>query len=216
MKVLVLDAYLRNTPETSLHMNYCSSGFGWNRELIDSLSSYLDLEEVDLLDEEEVAEVWLKLVDLLKDRRVRRFLSSSSGFLLDFFPSATIPPDFATFLRHLPYESVRILLIFFANQFRFTYLRTSDPEKQDCPFCSGQLSSEHFFTCPSTPPPFNDWQGVISGFNSGNYWEAVDRIFLTLQRWASVCQNFAWGFLDKVMEYFQYTEFQVVRRNRRS
>ncbi len=173
-----------------------SVGIGWNHELIETVRDYLDLSELDLLDEAEVSEARGKLVDAVRRRRIRRFEESSSDFLLDFFPGAIMPQEFSSFLGNLPYESVRIPLIFFSNQFQFTYMRSMN---KACPFCKGNITSPHFFLCPHTPAPYNDWATLIEEFQAREYWKAVDRIFLTLQRWASICRNFAWGFGDKIL-----------------
>lgn len=145
---------------------------------------------------------------MITEKRVRHFETSASSYILDFFPQATITRDFALFLGNLPYESVRIVLIFFANMFQFTYLRTT---KRACPFCSGELSSMHFFLCAHTPAPYNDWSSLILEFREGKYWNAVDWIFLTLQRWASICRKFTPGFDAKLEEYFRDTEVQSGR-----
>jgi hypothetical protein len=185
-----------------------SLGFGWNSELIEATREHIDLREADLLSEDEVSESRAKLVDLLRMMRVRRFEGSASSFILDFFPHAFIPRDFALFLGDLPYESVRIFLIFMANMFQFTYLRTTN---KACPFCSGQLSSEHFFLCDKTPAPFNDWGSLVVEFRAREYWKAMDRIFLTLQRWSAICNKFTPGFGEKIQEYFQSTEIKARR-----
>jgi hypothetical protein len=185
-------------------------GIGWNHELIETVREYMDLSEIDLLDDDEVVEARGRLLEAVQRRRVRRFAESSSAFLLDFFPGAIMPREFSSFLGHLPYEAVRILLIFFSNQVQYTYWRSTN---RACPFCRGNLSSSHFFLCRNTPAPYNDWASLIEEFREREYWKAVDRVFLTLQRWASICRNFAWGFGDKIMFYFQFTESQVVRRN---
>jgi hypothetical protein len=142
-------------------------GLGWNCELITAVSEFVDLSEVDLLEIEEVLETREKLVHEITARRIRYFEGSASSFLLDFFPQAAISRDFASFLGNLLYESVRILLIFFGNLFQFTYLRTTN---RVCPFCPGQLSSMHFFLCPRTPAPFNDWASLILEFRERKYW----------------------------------------------
>jgi hypothetical protein len=185
-------------------------GVGWNHEFIEAMREFVDLTDVDLLEEQEIVEARMNLVEAMRRRRVSRFREASSGFILDFFPGAIMPRDFQYFLGKLPFEAVRILLIFFSNQFQYTYLRSTNLA---CPFCQGNISSVHFFLCPQTPPPYNDWQALCEEFRAREYWLAVDRVFLTLQRWASVCRNFAWGFGDKVLYYFQFTESQVVRRN---
>ncbi len=125
-----------------------SSGIGGNREFVKTMRDYLDLSDVDLLDENEMSEARGKLVDAVRRRRVQRFCEASTDFLLDFFPGAIMPHDFSSFLGNLPFESVRILLIFFYNQFQFTYLRSTN---QACPFCRGNLTSQHLFLCPQTP-----------------------------------------------------------------
>jgi hypothetical protein len=176
---------------------------GWNWELIDCMSKYESLEEVDWLDADEVASVRGKVQSSWLVVRDRELGASASGFLLDFFPSNRIPRDFAMFLGFLPHESVRIILIFFANLFQFTYLRST---KCKCPFCSGQLGSLHFFLCLHTPAPYNDWQSLIRDFQERKYWEALDKIFLVLQRWVSISNKFTPGFGAKVEEYFKCTE----------
>jgi hypothetical protein len=184
-------------------------GVGWNNELIRSVEKYVDLREIDLLDPVEVAEVRRELMEALLNERKRRLGELSSCFVLDFFPHATIPRDFSSFLGNLPIESVRILLIFFGNMFQFTYLRTTNRE---CPFCSGQISSMHLFLCPHTPAPFNDWASLVSEFHEGKYWSAIDRLFLTLQRWVLICNKFTPGFGSKVVEYFESTEISSSRK----
>jgi hypothetical protein len=184
---------------------------GWNKELLQALEKYLDAQDVDLLNAQEVAMYREDLRRAITSNdKVRQIENSASNFILEFFPHASIPRDFASFFGNLPYESVRIMLIFFANMFQFSYLRTP---KRVCPFCPGQLSSMHFFLCPSTPSPFNDWASLIGEFRAKDYWRATDRIFLTLQRWASISNKFTPGFGAKIEEYFQSTEEIAGRRN---
>jgi hypothetical protein len=71
----------------------------------------------------------------------------------------------------------------------------------------------HLFLCSHTPAPYNDWPSLIQEFRSVDYWGAVDRIFLTLQRWDSTCNKFVFGFDSKLAEYFQETEVHASRSN---
>ncbi len=175
---------------------------GWNYELDQEVGKLLCIDDTDFTDLEEVADLRSKLVCEMRAQRVRCFEASASAFVLDFFPSAQISEEFASFLGNLPHEAVRILLIFFSNQFHYSYLRSTNTA---CPFCSGHLSSSHLFLCHHTPAPYNNWSALVVEFKEGKYWEAVDRIFLTLQRWAATCRKFTPGFEEKVMEYFQTT-----------
>jgi hypothetical protein len=62
--------------------------------------------------------------------------------------------------------------------------------------------------CSVTPAHFNDWNALIAEFQGRDYWKAIDGIFLTLQRWASIYTNFAWGFKEMVrvtfLQVYQY------------
>ncbi len=185
-------------------------GAGWNYEFAALLSGLVDAGEVDFLDSVEVAELREDLKAAVTTRKIQKLRSSSSSFILEFFPGGVMPQNFSIFLGNLPLEAVRILLIFFADLFPYTYLRSTN---QACPFCSGQLSSRHFFLCPHTPPPYNDWGALVANFVEENYWGAVDLIFLTLQRWASTSQKFTPGFDGKLFEYFRDTEAVATGRD---
>jgi hypothetical protein len=185
-------------------------GLGWNWELTQTVSGILDMDDVDLLSSHDVQEARGRLFDRLRDRRIERLRRSASSFLLELFPSAAIPRAFALFLGALPFESVRILLIFFGNLFQYTYLRSTNCA---CPFCPGEISSVHFFHCPHTPYPYNDWSAVTNDFSLSDYRAGIDKIFLTLQRWAALTNKFRPDFGAKIEEYFYYTQSQVVRRN---
>jgi hypothetical protein len=183
---------------------------GWNWELSQAMGDLVNLSDVDLLNQVERQETRRRLASRLLTRRIERLRRSSSSFLLELFPSAIIPREFASFMGTLPYEAARIVLIFFGNLFQYTYLRTTNCE---CPFCPGQISSTHFFLCPHTPPPYNDWSSVTNAFSLSDYRAGIDKIFLTLQRWAAITNKFQPGFGAKVEEYFYYTQSQVVSRN---
>jgi hypothetical protein len=186
-------------------------GVGWSRELMNVLDELVDSSEVDFLDPGELAELRVDLIAAVQERTIHKLQGSSSSFILEFFPAGKVPHLFSIFLGNLPFESVRILLVFFADLFPYTYLCTTN---QKCPFCSGQLSSKHFFFCQHTPPPYNDWDSMVERFVVEDFWGAVDRIFLTLQRWASICRKFTPGFEEKLVEYFRDTEARATGRNK--
>jgi hypothetical protein len=185
-------------------------GIGWNRELTTTFDHLVDSSEVDFLGPEEVVDLRSKLLAAVMSNKTR-ILHASSFFLLEFFPEGKMPSEFSIFLGHLPFEAVRILLVFFADLFPCTYLRSTN---KSCPFCSGQLSLSHLFSCPQTPPPYNDWQALVSKFLGEDYWGAVDWIFLTLQRWAAISNKFSPGFEVKLEEYFRDTEAVATGRNK--
>jgi hypothetical protein len=186
-------------------------GIGWNRELTSAIDHLVDSSEVDFLDPVELVDLRSELLAVVLSNKISKLRASSSFFLLEFFPDGKMPVEFSTFLGHLPFEAVRILLVFFADLFPYTYLRSTN---KSCPFCSGQLSSTHLFSCPHTPPPYNNWQALVSKFVGEDYWGAVDWIFLTLQRWAAISNRFSPGFEEKLEEYFWETEAMATSRNK--
>jgi hypothetical protein len=139
-----------------------------------------------------------------------RFANSSSSFILDLFPSLTLPHEFGEHLTTIPFESVRIVLIFLANMVQFTYFRSMN---QVCPFCALNLSSTHLFECQSiTPSPICDWQSFVSEVQNEDFRLALDRLFLVLQRWSTLTNRFQPGFTAHIDEYFTVTNNNQANR----
>jgi hypothetical protein len=129
----------------------------------------------------------------------------------EIFPSLTIPLSFSQHLNDLPQESIRITLIFFANMFQFTYFRSSNLV---CPFCQGNISSTHLFDCLGVQQnPICNWSLFVRDFHSEDYADALDRLFLVLQRWTILTNRFQPAFAAHVGDYFSSTAFQNRRRN---
>jgi hypothetical protein len=178
---------------------------GWNADFRRFMGDSLDFSSIDFSSPSAVDEARSDLRHALSVRRTQRFASSSSAFVIQIFPDLTIPMSFYQHLSTLPHESVRIILIFFANMFQFTYFRSFN---QNCPFCPGNLSSTHLFDCPgSIRNPLCDWPQFISDFQTENFQRALDRLFLILQRWVMLTNRFQPSLAAHVEEYFVQTDF---------
>jgi hypothetical protein len=185
-------------------------GRGWNADFMSLVGDFVDFTSIDFSSPAMVEEARADLRHALGSRRARQFASSASAFVAEIFPDLTIPLSFFQHLSTLPHESVRIILIFFANMFQFTYFRSSNLK---CPFCSGNLSSTHLFDCQGgTPNLICDWSQFIQEIQIEDFQGAIDRLFLILQRWTILSNRFRPSLIAHIEEYFTETSYASRRR----
>jgi hypothetical protein len=181
-------------------------GLGWNMAFFSYLESAIDLSQIDLTDISQVAEARDELIRALRTRRRVRFANSSSSFIIDLFPSLVPSPAFLDHIQVLPFESVRIILIFMANLMQQTYFRSNTII---CPFCALDLSSVHFFECRrNLRNGICNWASFVREFVQERFHKAMDRLFLVFQRWTTVTDRFQPNFLVHLEEYFEATDFR--------
>ncbi len=179
---------------------------GWNADFGRRVEGFLDFPSIDLSNFSAVAEARSDLRQALSRRRHNHFLSSASSFVIQIFPSLSIPSTSLRHLYDLPHESTRIILIFFANMFQSTYFRTKNLV---CAFCQEDLSSTHLFDCQGvTPNPIRNWYLFLADFQNEDFHSALDRIFLILQRWTILSNRFQPSISGHIDEYFTTTEFR--------
>jgi hypothetical protein len=186
-------------------------GVGWNSGFYSLFPDHLELIDTDLTDSGETAIVRQRIIRFARENDHDRLTSSTASFLVDIFPDLTLPQSLATHLGDLPYESVRIFVLFMANMMQRTYFRSSALR---CPFCSSELSSVHLFSCSGVQSnPVCEWGAFVRNLMEELYHDAIDRLFLVLQRWNILTNHFTPGFQEHVNEYFEYTTFGSRRRN---
>ncbi len=94
--------------------------------------------------------------------------------------------------------------------FQWTYLCST---ARSCPFHPLEISSEHLFTCPGVSRNLLcDWGQFVRDLQNRLYHDALDRLFLVLQRWNMITNQFTPGFGTHADEYFEYTTFGSRRR----
>jgi hypothetical protein len=185
-------------------------GIGWNAAFQNLLGDLLDFSSLDLSSPSVVFAARSELATALLQRRRERFRTSSSSFILDLFPSLSISPAFVEHLSEIPHESIRVVLIFFANMLQYTYFRSSTI---NCAFCNENISSRHLFDCSGISiNPVCDWSAFVSDFHEEDYQSALDRLFLVIQRWSVVTNRFQPTLTTRLEEYFEHTQFRT-RRN---
>jgi hypothetical protein len=188
-----------------------ASGQGWNADFIRQFEGLVDLREVDLTCPLAIDTTRRLLARALARRRNEQIADSGSSFLIDIFPDLVIPYSLVEIMAELPYESVRIILIFFANMMQWTYFRSSSIS---CPFCRINLDSPHFFQCSGiSPSSLCNWPAFTSDCRAENFREALERLFLVIQRWTILTNRFQPTLTSHLDKFFECTIPQNRRPN---
>jgi hypothetical protein len=180
-----------------------NEGHGWNSDFVDQFNGLIDLRDFDLTSPSAVDEARRHLALVLAHRRYELFATSGSSFMIELFLSLIIPPSSFAAVAELPHESVRIILIFCANLLKWTYFRSTTTS---CPFCSLELDSPHFFSCPRiSPNQICNWVDLVEEFQEESFSDALMRLFLVLQRWSIVTNRLHPTFSAHLDEFFECT-----------
>jgi hypothetical protein len=156
-------------------------GIGWNGGFSSLFPDCIEFIDVDLSDSGETTVVRQRIFSFIQQQDRDRIATSTAPYLIEMFPSLTLPAPLATHLGTIPFESVRIFTLFLANMMQRTYLRSADLK---CPFCSLRLSSPHLFSCARLQgDTICDWGRFVRELQQELYSDALDRLFLVLQRY---------------------------------
>jgi hypothetical protein len=184
---------------------------GWNSGFYSLFPDHLELVDIDLSDSGETAVARHRIFRFVMARDIDRLRGLAAAFLVEIFPTPTLPEPLATHLGTLPRKSVRIFVLFLANMVQRTYLKATSLK---CPFCPQDLSSEHFFGCQRIQSDVTcNWDCFVRSLRLNLFHDALDPLFLVLQRWSTISQRFTPGFDAHVDEYFEFTAFGSRRRN---
>jgi hypothetical protein len=114
-------------------------------------------------------------------------LLSASGraFWTEITSDGWIPHELADSMAKLPYEQVRLFVLFLADSLRWTALNSLD----DCPLCDCEFSSDHFFSCLSADfLSGREWTVFITLCRNGAWQDAIESFFAVMKRWATETQ----------------------------
>jgi hypothetical protein len=116
------------------------------------------------------------------DRRDLRLSLMPSGVLFRNLIPFQALPSFLRDLSRQSFEEVRLILIFFANMFRFCFFSR---QTDRCPFCLIEFVAEHIFDCPeiqlATPIRVNGWRDLAYGQNWRDF---LDLFFIICFVWS--------------------------------
>jgi hypothetical protein len=154
----------------------------WSRDFMHLYEDFLPgraFSELDLFDPHEDLRALLETES--SERRDARLSLMPSGVLFRSLVPYRVMPSFLRELSARSFEEVRLVLIFFANMFRFCFLsRATDV----CPLCLGRFISEHIFDCPeiqsTMPLRIDGWRDLAFGQEWRDF---LDLFFIVCFMW---------------------------------
>jgi hypothetical protein len=170
----------------------------WNRDFQDLFEGFLPgrvYGELDLFDPQEDIRTILEQESSVQ-RDLRLSLMPSGVLFRDLLPFQAMP----SFLRELSrrsFEEVRLVLIYFANMFRFCFF-SSVCER--CSLCAQAFVASHLFECPEIQrevPFVLDWRLVAARRDWGDF---LDMFFLMCLFWTRRLNTVRQGHVKTINE----------------
>jgi hypothetical protein len=177
-----------------------------------------DLETIDLTSPRAVRILYAKLARILADKKRARTLSSAHHHMVTLFPTLSIPRSLGEVLGQLPFESVRLFILFLGNMTRFSYLRPRVKDRK-CPFCKQEMYSRHFFDCEQYAALGDepiDWSDYVRMFLNQEWQMAVTSLVRRMLGWSRRTSIFRDGFrheIDLILEEIVWQREDRVRRS---
>jgi hypothetical protein len=116
------------------------------------------------------------------ERTASLLSADGRAFWTEISENGWLPQNLTQILVKLPFEQVRIFVLFLADSLRWTAFVSYNP----CSFCHSEFSSEHFFSCPSAPfLSGREWIILITLCQNEAWQDVVEAFFAVLKRWAT-------------------------------
>jgi hypothetical protein len=171
----------------------------WNADFRDLFEGFLPgrvFGEVDLFEPQEDLRGLVEQES--SDRRDLRLSLMLSGVLFrELLPFQAMP----SFLRELScrsFEEVRLVLIFFANMFRFCFFSRT---RETCPLCFQSFVASHLFECVEirrdVPTLVDDWRVMALRQDWGNF---IDFFFVMCLFWTRKVNSVRCGHVKTIQE----------------
>jgi hypothetical protein len=193
---------------------------GWNHDtavLFPSIQS--EMNSTDLTNPRAVRLLYARLARQLAEKKRLAARSSSHHHMVDLFPTLSIPRAFGDILGQLPFESVRLFVLFIGNLTRFTYMRRPNSRMARrntlCPWCEEEMYARHFFDCEQYQALGDEqlsWSDFVQLFIRNEWMEAVSSVIRRMVGWSRRSNIFRLGFRDQIDEIYQ--EMQWLQRDR--
>jgi hypothetical protein len=183
------------------------AGVGITHDLIQVLGAFFDvsdLEDLDIRDFSYLQDLRDQLVRQLDDSHLLSFARSTGlSFWSNLAEDAFLPRGFAVALGEIDFESVRVILLFLGDVFRFSMSASSS----SCPFCPIQLHASHLFLCPNCPfrQDLPLWSTFLTAFRDEHWESFVMMLFLCFQVWATRSNFFSANAKRRIDDFFSNT-----------
>jgi hypothetical protein len=189
---------------------------GWSHELSIASPTSGNINGLDLTNPRIVRLLYANLTRALAAKRRESFQSSSLSHVLEIFPTLSIPRSFGEILGQVPFETVRVFILYAANLSRFCFLRPNNDSDPSCPFCGERFYSRHFFECDQYSALGDEptsWSDLVRLFLRQEWLDGISSVMRRLAGWSRRAQGiFRPHFPHRVVEY--YDELQWLRRDR--
>jgi exonuclease III len=130
-------------------------------------------------------------------RRTSLLGADGRAFWTEISSDGWLPCDLALILKELPYEQVRIFLLFLADSLKWSAVCAHGP----CSTCHAPFSSMHFFCCPRIFLSGREWSVFVALCQAGAWQDVVEVTFAILKRWVTETQLFRPTFKLNVLEF---------------
>jgi hypothetical protein len=186
---------------------------GWNHDMNVMFPSIRrEMDSIDLTDPRAVRLVYARLARRLAEKKRAATTSSSHHHMLELFPTLSIPRAFGEVLGQLPFESVRLFVLYLGNMTRFTYMKR---RKTICQWCKVEMYARHFFDCEQYEALGDEpvlWSDFVEMFLRREWFEAISSVVRRMTGWSRRSTIFRAGFRDQIDEIYQ--EMQWLRQDR--
>jgi hypothetical protein len=174
----------------------------WNMDfqlLFESFHPNRSYSELDLFDPHE--DIHALLEQESADRRSLRLTLMPSGVLFQRLVPYQSLPSFLRELSRRSFEETRLVLLFFANMFRFCFFNRAI---ETCPLCLVRLNASHHFDCPNirslSPLDLSDWQTFA---RRGEWREFFDLFFFVSLLWSVNVRSVRCGHSNTIQGAFR-------------
>ncbi len=124
-------------------------------------------------------------------------VASGRAFWTELAPSGFFEQDLRSVLSSLPFEQLKICILFLTDTLRWSTRLTS----RFCHTCKSAFTVEHFFTCPQDFLSGRGWQIFVSLCANHAWLDLIEFIFDLLQKWALETELFSPEMRVTVLEF---------------
>ncbi len=185
-----------------------SENVGLSHDLVQVLGRFFDvsdLENLNMSDFSYLQDLRDQIVIQLDEAHFLEFAQSTGrNFWSNLAEDAFIPRGFSDALGSLDFESVRVILLFLGDVFRYSMGASSS----ECPFCPIQLHAYHLFSCPNAPfrQELPEWQTFLQMFRDSQWRTFTFTLFVCLRIWMNQSNFFSGTAKTRISDFFQMND----------
>jgi hypothetical protein len=138
------------------------------------------------------------LANVETEHRTRLLATEGRAVWTELSQDGLLGNDLKISLSKLTYETVRIVVLLFADVLCWSALRIPT---RTCPTCKSKFTTSHFFSCPRFFRSEQGWRIFVSLCRAGSWDDVMDFIFDVMVKWVTETHYFRPSFRLNVLEY---------------